>query len=70
VVAELNQMLQDLHFFALEGQFTRPGAGSDAYNYYVRVELQDGSARSLDAQDRATPPELLRLFSALRNLGA
>jgi hypothetical protein len=70
VVAELNQMLQDVQFFGLQGQFTMFGAPSDVYTYFVRVELQDGAARSLEAQDRVTPPELLRLFSRLRSIGA
>lgn len=68
-IAQLNQAIHDLNFFAIQGQFTMPGAGLDVYNYNVRVELQDGRARSLDAQDRVTPPELLRLFSLLRNIG-
>ncbi len=68
-IAEINRVIDELQFFAIEGQFTMPGTGLEVYNYNVRVELQDGSARSLDAQDRVTPPELLRLFRMLRNIG-
>jgi hypothetical protein len=69
VIAELDQLLRDIRFFGINGQFTMPGAGSEVYNYAVTVQLEDGSARRLDAQDRVTPPELLRLFSRLRVVG-
>jgi len=69
VIADIEQRLDELQFFNIQGQFTVPGAGSDVYEYVVRVELQDGSAKRLQAQDRSSPPELLRLFSALRQIG-
>ncbi|MAS32674.1 MAG: hypothetical protein CL610_01630 [Anaerolineaceae bacterium] len=69
-IDELNQMIQELSFMDIQGQFTLPGGGpSDVYSYTVRVELEDGSARRLEAHDRATPPELRRFFSTLRNVG-
>ena len=68
-IADIEQQLEELRFFNIQGQFTAPGAGSDVYEYMVRVELQDGSASRLKAQDGLTPPELLRFFSALRQIG-
>ncbi len=68
-VAALNQRIQEVNFFGIQGQFTMPGAGSDVYSYLVRIELEDGSARMLDAHDRTTPPELLQFFSYLRSVG-
>ena len=70
VVDQINQTIRDINFFGIEGQFTKFGAGSDIYKYDVRVELDDGSARSLQAHQGVTPPELLRLFTLLRNIGA
>lgn len=70
VIAGVEQQLIELDFFAIQGQFTAPGTGSDVYEYIVRVEREDGAAKRLKAQDGLTPPELLRLFSALRNIGA
>jgi hypothetical protein len=69
-VTELNQLIRDVKFFSIQGQFTQPGgASSDAYSYLVRVELETGSASRIEAHDRLTPPELLRLFSRLRTIG-
>ena len=69
VIAEIEQTLDELNFFGIQGQFTLPGASPDVYTYAVRVELEDGSAKRIEAQDNVTPPELLRLFSQLRNIG-
>ncbi|MBZ0295227.1 MAG: hypothetical protein K8L99_21870 [Anaerolineae bacterium] len=66
---ELENMLRELNFFGLQGQFTVPGAGEDIYRYRITVE-QDGGSRMINAQDGYTPPELLELFAAVSALGA
>lgn len=69
-VTELNQFIRDIKFFSIQGQFTQPGgASADSYSYLVRIELETGAASRLEAQDRLTPPDLLRLFSRLRTIG-
>jgi hypothetical protein len=68
-IDEIIQALVDSHFFGIQGQFTRPGAGADISTYVVTVELENGSFRRLEAQDGSTPPDLLRLFSLLRQAG-
>jgi hypothetical protein len=69
-IAELNQMIRDMKFFSIQGQFTQAGgAAADSYSYLVRVELETGSSSRIEAHDRLTPPELLRLFSRLRTIG-
>lgn len=69
-IEELNQLIRDVKFFSIQGQFTQPGGvSSDSYAYSVRVELETGSATRIDAHDRLAPPELLTLFSRLRTIG-
>jgi hypothetical protein len=69
-VEELNLLIRDSRFFSLIGQFTQPGgASTDSYTYSARVELETGASRRIEAHDRLTPPELLRLFTRLRMVG-
>lgn len=69
VIQEAAQAIHDLGFFNIEGVFTRAGASPDIYTYMVRVELEDGAAKRIEAQDGIAPPELLRLFRQLRSIG-
>ncbi len=68
-VMMLQQMLEDMRFFGMQGTFTAPGRNDDIYYYQVTVE-RDGAANSIAAQDGYTPPELLELFGVLSDLGA
>ena len=69
-VEELNQLIREVRFFGIQGQFTQPGGvSSDSYAYSIRIELETGSATRIDAHDRLTPPELLKLFSRVRTIG-
>ncbi len=69
-VAELNQLIRDIKFFSIQGQFTQLGGPSaDSYSYMVRVELETGAVSRIEAHDRLTPPELQQLFSQLRAIG-
>ncbi len=67
-VLQLHQMLKDMNFFGINGQFTMPGRSEDVYYYQVTVE-RDGGAASLSAQDGYTPPVLLELFAVLSEIG-
>lgn len=69
-IARLTDALIEASFFNLQGVFTQPGVGSDVYSYALTVTLEDGSESRIDAQDGYTPPELQRLFSAIRQVGA
>lgn len=68
-VMMLQQMLEDMRFFGMQGTFSVPGRNDDIYYYQVTVE-RDGAANSITAQDGYTPPELLELFGMLSGLGA
>jgi hypothetical protein len=63
-IAALNDLLNQSNFFNIQGTFTRPGLADDAYEYSLRVDLADGSSRTLFAHDGLIPPELLALFLA------
>ena len=68
-VDAITQALSDSQFFGISGQFALPGAGTDQYEYAVTVELDNGTAKRIDAQDNLTPPQLKQLFSLLRTMG-
>ncbi|RMF82113.1 MAG: hypothetical protein D6737_02965 [Chloroflexi bacterium] len=68
VVAEIDQLLDDIGFFGLSGTFTSPARGSDTYIYALRVE-QGGLSRAIRGQDGLLPPELQNLFVRLSQLG-
>jgi len=68
-VTLIDNLIDQLNFFGLEGVFVAPGTSADVYRYQVRVS-RAGSARMIQAQDGFTPSELIQFFSLLSSLGA
>lgn len=69
-LAALDAAIRAVDFFNIQGIFTVPGGpGTDQYAYRLSVELEDGTARSLNAQDGYTPQNLLELFALMSTLG-
>lgn len=67
-VEQLNDILNQLNFFGLQGAFTAPGTGADIITYQVTVE-RAGSERTIVAQDGFIPPALGAFFTVLSALG-
>ena len=70
VISQLNAMLTDMSFFGMQGIFEAAGTADDIYTYNIRLELADGSARTVTAEDGYIPPELAALIEALQQLGS
>jgi len=68
-VTMIDNMIDQLNFFGLQGIFEAPGTSADVYRYRVRVS-RAGSARTIQAQDGFIPPELIQFISLLSSLGA
>jgi hypothetical protein len=66
-VAEVNDRLNRIDFYGLQGVFTGP-VSPDAFSYDLTVESNVGS-RTISAQDGFIPPELLDLFNFISQLG-
>jgi len=68
-VQRIAALLDEIHFFELEGIFTGPGSAADAYRYSLSVNGANGS-RMITSEDGMTPPELYEVFDAIRSLGS
>jgi len=68
-VAHIDQLIDQLNFFSLQGVFTSPGSKPDVYHYSVTVN-RGGDSRTINAEDGFLPPELSQFFSLLNSLGA
>jgi hypothetical protein len=68
-VTFLDNLLDQLNFFGLQGVFTAPGTSADTYHYAVTVE-RAGSSRTIRAEDGFLPSEMIQLLSLLSDLGA
>jgi hypothetical protein len=68
-VTMIDNLLDQMNFFGLQGVFTAPGTSADVYTYTVTVN-RAGSARMIRAQDGLIPPEMIELLSMLSSLGA
>lgn len=66
-VEEVRAALDAIRFFSINGIFTGGSTRTDAYSYSLRVDGDEGS-KTLYAQDGLTPPELISVFTLLRNL--
>jgi hypothetical protein len=67
-VTLIDNMIDQMNFFSINGVFTAPGSGADVIRYSVTVE-RAGTSVGIDAQDGLVPPELAQLFSILSSLG-
>lgn len=70
VVTQINQMLNDMSFFGMQGVFQAAGTTADVYTYNITVERSSGAARTITAQDGYIPPELAALLQLLQQLGS
>lgn len=68
-VVLIDNLLDQINFFGIQGVFAAPGAGEDVFRYKVTVN-RAGASMTIDAQDGFVPPELRELFSLLNSLGA
>jgi hypothetical protein len=67
-VAEIDNALDAMNFFGMQGNFTSPGGGRDTYVYEISVSRGDDS-RNVAAEDGLIPPELMTVFSLLLDAG-
>lgn len=68
-VTFLDNLIDQLNFFGLQGVFAAPGTSADTYTYYVTV-TRAGASRTIQAQDGFLPSELAQFLSLLSSLGA
>ncbi len=67
-VQQIASLLDQIHFYELQGTFTGPGSPADAYRYSLTVNSPNGS-RTIASVDGMTPPELYLVYDAIRSLG-
>jgi hypothetical protein len=68
-VTLIDNILDQLNFFGLQGVFEAPGTSADVYQYSVTV-TRAGSSRTVRADDGFLPPELQQLLLILTDIGA
>jgi hypothetical protein len=68
-VTLIDNIIDQLDFFSLQGVFAAPGTSADVYSYAITVN-RAGSSRTIRAQDGFMPPEMIQFFSLLSDLGA
>jgi hypothetical protein len=64
---QINDQLNKLNFFGLQGVFTAPGTKPDIFHYNISVE-RGGEARAIDAEDGFIPRELQSLIDLILQL--
>jgi hypothetical protein len=67
-IATISQMLNQINFFFMQGQFESVSPPSEAFRYSLTVNSPIAS-RTIFAEDGLTPPELRTIFSAILGLG-
>ena len=70
VINQINQMLDQMGFFGMQGVFQGIGTSPEVFTYNITVEKASGAARTVTAQDGYIPPELAALLQLLQQLGA
>ncbi|MEZ4670400.1 MAG: hypothetical protein R3E39_21035 [Anaerolineae bacterium] len=66
-VNEIDNMIDQIGFFGLQGVFTAPGTSADVFSYDITVE-RDGSSRTIKAQDGLIPNQLGQLIGILSQI--
>ena len=67
-IAGLNEAINTLNFFGMQGTLLGPPGGEDTYTY--RVSIQRGAqARTVNAQDGYMPDEFIQLLGLIRRAG-
>ncbi len=67
-VQQIAAMLDQIHFYTMQGTFVSADSSADTYRYSLDVETSLGS-RTVFSQDGLTPPELQQIYDAIRALG-
>ncbi|MEO8396876.1 MAG: hypothetical protein ABI700_28030 [Chloroflexota bacterium] len=68
-VKQIASILDQIHFFSLQGIFVGQGGTADAYLYSLSVDSTAGS-RTITSQDGMTPPELSQAYDAILALSS
>jgi hypothetical protein len=66
-VTQLDNLIDQIGFFGLQGVFTAPGTSAEVYKYDITVD-RAGSSRSIKAQEGLIPRELAQLIDMLSQL--
>ena len=67
-VQQIASLLDQIHFYTMQGTFVSADSTADTYHYSLNVTSERGS-RTVFSQDGLTPPELEQIYDALRALG-
>ncbi len=65
----LDDQIDLINFFGIEGVFEAPGRSAEVYHYELTVD-RAGSSKTIKADDGLIPPELSQLFALLTAVGA
>lgn len=66
-VTQLDNLIDQIGFFGLQGLFTAPGTSAEVYKYDITVD-RAGSSRTIKAQEGLIPNELAQLIDMLSQL--
>jgi hypothetical protein len=66
-IKRINDQINQLNFFGLQGVFTAPGTQPDVYHYSITVG-RGGEVRAIDAEDGFIPKDLQALIDLLLQL--
>lgn len=65
----IDDQIDLINFFGIEGVFEAPGRSAQVYHYELTVD-RNGSSKTIKADDGLIPPQLSQLFSLLMAVGA
>lgn len=68
-IGRINQMIDDMGFFSMQGTYIGPPGADDTYTYRVYVDSGDID-RAINAQDGYLPQELTSLLATITNAAA
>ncbi len=66
-VKQISDLLNQMDFFHLNGQFVSIGGSADSYRYTLTV-TSGGDSNTIVSDDSLTPPQLFTLYNAIRAL--
>ncbi len=67
-VRAIDDILDEIDYFGMQGTFTSSGGNPNAYTYELSIARGDDT-RNIVAEDGLIPPELMELFSLLLEAG-
>lgn len=68
-ITQIDNLIDQMNFFYIEGVFTSAGSNADIYHYRITVD-RNGASRTVDAEDNLLPQPLRELISTLMDIGA